>query len=125
MPFAYGLAVRRLAQFVDRCPCDLNTDELNRFFEWLIDTKGWSTVKLDRNGIRFFHEEVLGRAMPWLTMLKPPKFQTLPDVLTIDEIAQIIQRTRERRGDAQLEPVDDGVFNAVALERFDELSNEH
>lgn len=94
---AYGLAVRRLAQFVDRCPCDLNTDELNRFFEWLIDTKGWSTVKLDRNGIRFFHEQVLGRAMPWLTMLKPPKFQTLPDVLTIEEIAQIIQRTRERR----------------------------
>ena len=94
---AYGLAVRRLAQFVDRCPDDLTTDELNRFFEWLIDTKGWSTVKLDRNGIRFFHEEVLGKAMPWLTMLKPPKFQTLPDVLTVEEIAQIIQRTRERR----------------------------
>lgn len=47
---AYGLAVRRLAQFVDRCPDNLNTDELNRFFEWLSDTKGWSTVKLDRNG---------------------------------------------------------------------------
>ena len=45
---AYGLAVRRLAPFVNRCPDDLTTDELNRFFEWLIDTMGWSTVKLDR-----------------------------------------------------------------------------
>lgn len=94
---AYGLAVRRLAQFVDRCPDDLTTDELNRFFEWLIDTRGWSTVKLDRNGIRFFHEEVLGKALPWLSMVKPPKTQTLPDVLTVEEIAQIIHCTRERR----------------------------
>jgi len=94
---AYGLAVRRLVQFVDRCPDDLTTDELNRFFEWLIDTGGWSTVKLDRNGIRFFHEEVLGRSMPSLSMVKPPKTQTLPDVLTVEEIAQIIHCTRERR----------------------------
>ena len=63
----------------------------------MIDTKGWSTVKLDRNGIRFFHEEVLGRAMPWLSMVKPPKTQTLPDVLTVEEIARIIHCTRERR----------------------------
>lgn len=94
---AYGLAVRRLAKFVDRCPDDLTTDELNTYFEWLIDTKGWSTVKLDRNGIRFFHAETLGRALPWLAMVKPPTIQTLPDVLTVEEIARIIHCTRERR----------------------------
>ena len=94
---AYGLAVRRLAQFVDRCPDDLTSDELNRFFEWLIDTKGWSTVKLDRNGIRFFYEQILGQSMPWLNMVRPPKIQALPDVLTIEEIARIIHCTRERR----------------------------
>lgn len=94
---AYGLAVRRLATFFDRCPDNLTVDELNAFFEWLIARRGWSTVKLDRNGIRFFHEEILGRAMPWLDMVKPPKSQTLPDVLTVDEIARIIHCTRERR----------------------------
>ena len=94
---AYGLAVRRLAQFVDRCPDDLTSDELNAFFEWLIDTKGWSTVKLDRNGIRFFYEQILGQSMPWLNMVRPPKIQALPDVLTIEEIARIIHCTRERR----------------------------
>jgi site-specific recombinase XerD len=94
---AYGRAVRRLAKFVDNCPDDLTTDTLNTFFEWLIDSHGWSTVKLDRNGVRFFYEEVLGKSMPWLDMVQPPKIQALPDVLTIDEIARLIGCTRERR----------------------------
>jgi len=94
---AYGLAVRRLARFVDRCPDDLSIDELNAYFEQLIDTKGWSTVKLDRNGIRFFYEQILAQSMPWLNMIRPPKIQALPDVLTIDEIARLIHSTRERR----------------------------
>lgn len=94
---AYGRAVRRLAGFVETCPDDLSTDTLNTFFEWLIDSHGWSTVKLDRNGIRFFYEEVLHKSMPWLDMVQPPKIQALPDVLTLDEIARLIGATRERR----------------------------
>jgi len=94
---AYGLAARRLAGFVDRCPDDLSTDDLNAYFEWLIDNRGWSTVKLDRNGIRFFYEQILGQSMPWLDMVRPPKIQALPDVLTVDEIARLIRCTRERR----------------------------
>lgn len=94
---AYGRGVRRLAEFVDQCPDDLSTDTLNAYFEQLIDTHAWSTVKLDRNGIRFFYEQILGKTMPWLDMVRPPKVQALPDVLTIDEIARLVQCTRERR----------------------------
>jgi integrase/recombinase XerD len=94
---AYGRAVRRLAQFVDDCPDHLTTDTLNTYFEWLIDSRGWSTVKLDRNGIRFFYEQILGETMPWLNRVRPPKVQPLPDVLTLGEIAHLIGCTRERR----------------------------
>lgn len=94
---AYGRAVRRLADFVDDCPEALSVDELNAYFEWLIDNRGWSTVKLDRNGIRFFYEEVLDKSMPWLDMVRPPKVQALPDVLSIEEIARLVAATRERR----------------------------
>ena len=93
---AYGRAVRRLAEFVDDCPDTLSTATLNAYFEWLIDSRGWSTVKLDRNGIRFFYEEVLGQSMPWLDMVRPPKVQSMPDVLTIDEIARLVCATRQR-----------------------------
>ena len=94
---AYGRAVRRIAEFVDDCPDALSTNTLHAYFEWLIDTRGWSTVKLDRNGIRFFYEEVLGQSMPWIDMVRPPKIQTLPDVLTVEEIARLVCSTRERR----------------------------
>lgn len=94
---AYGRAVRRLSDFINDCPDALSVDVLNAYFEWLIDNRGWSTVKLDRNGIRFFYEEVLGKTMPWLDMVRPPKVQALPDVLTVNEIARLIACTRERR----------------------------
>jgi integrase/recombinase XerD len=56
---AYSHALLRLADFVDRCPDDLNLDELKAFFSALIDTHSWSTVKLDLNGLRFFYKHVL------------------------------------------------------------------
>jgi integrase/recombinase XerD len=94
---AYSRAVRRLADFVDRCPDDLNLDELKAFFSALIDTRSWSTVKLDLNGLRFFYKHVLALDLPWLDIVKPPKVQSLPDVLTPMEIAMIIHRTRDMR----------------------------
>jgi len=94
---AYTRAVRRLANFVDRCPDNVNIDELKAFFSMLIDTRSWSTVKLDLNGLRFFYKHVLAIDLPWVDVVKPPKTQSLPDVLTTDEIAMIIHRTRDPR----------------------------
>jgi len=94
---AYARGVRRLAAFVDHCPDDLSVEELNAYFDQLIDSHGWSTVKIDRNGIRFFYEHILDEPMPWLQMVVPPKWKTLPDVLTVEEIARLIAVTRECR----------------------------
>ncbi len=94
---AYAFAVRRLARYVDRCPDDLTTDELRDYFAALIDSHSWSAVKIDRNGIRFFYEHVLGAPIPWIDMVKPPVIQSLPDVLASDEIARIIRRTQVSR----------------------------
>ena len=78
---AYAFAVRRLAQYVDRVPDDLTTDELKRYFSDLIDSHSWSAVKIDRNGIRFFFQHVLGQAFPWIDMVKPPRIRSRPDVV--------------------------------------------
>lgn len=85
---AYSRALRRLADFVDRCPGDLSIDELKAFFSALIDTL---------NGLRFFYKHVLKLELPWLDIVKPPKIQSLPDVLTAAEIAMIIHQTRDLR----------------------------
>ena len=94
---AYAFSVRRLAQHVDRVPDDLTTDELKRYFSDLIDSHSWSAVKIDRNGIRFFYQHVLGQAFPWIDMVKPPRIRSLPDVLSRDEIARLIRRTTSHR----------------------------
>lgn len=91
---AYSRGVRRFAEFLDRCPDKVTKEELDRYFEHLLETHSWSTIKLDRNGIRFFFDEVIGKPLPWIDFVKAPKTQRLPDILTQAEIARIISATR-------------------------------
>lgn len=94
---SYARAVRRVAAHFDRCPDRLDAEDFKSYFAELIDRRSWSLVKIERCGLQFFHQHVLGREWAWVEMLKPPKVQSLPDVLTLDEIARIILATRERR----------------------------
>lgn len=48
---AYSHAVRRIAEYVGRCPGRLSADELKDYFSSLVQTHSWSTIKLDRNGL--------------------------------------------------------------------------
>ena len=52
---AYARAIRRTAEFFDRCPDDLTADELKTYFASLLESHSWSTVKLDRCGLQFFY----------------------------------------------------------------------
>jgi integrase len=54
-------------------------------------------VKIERCALQFFFAHVLERAWPWVDMLKPPVVRSLPDVLSVEEIARIILVSRERR----------------------------
>jgi site-specific recombinase XerD len=94
---AYARAVRRLADFVEPPLDQLSIDELKSFFSALINTHSWSTVKLDLNGLRFFYKHVINQELPWIDIVKPPKVQSMPDILTPDEIARIIHQTRDLR----------------------------
>jgi hypothetical protein len=51
---AYSRAVRRITAYFDRTPDTLSTNNLKQYFNALIQTHSWSTVKLDRNGLQFF-----------------------------------------------------------------------
>ena len=77
---AYARGVRRLASYLDRCPDSLTKDELDGYFDDLLKTHSWATIKLDRNGIRFFCEEVLEQKLPWIDFARAPKTQRLPDI---------------------------------------------
>ena len=52
---SYSYALRRLGAYFDRCPDDLTLDELTGYFTHLIDTRSWSLIKVERNGIRCYY----------------------------------------------------------------------
>jgi integrase len=91
----YSRPVRRITSFFDRCPDTLKQQDLEAYFESLIHSHSWSTVKTDRNGLQFFYKHVLKIQWTWVDIVKPPQIKTLPDILTQAEISLIINSTRE------------------------------
>ncbi len=94
---AYTRAVRRVAAYFDRCPDDLTADELKDYFASLVASHSWSTVKLDRNGIQFFYRHVLDKPWDWVSIVKPPRVRSLPDILTREQALDVINATRKLR----------------------------
>jgi site-specific recombinase XerD len=94
---AYARALRRVAEYFNRCPDHLSTDQLASYFSDLVDSHSWSTVKVDRNGLQFFYKHVLNRDWTWVEIIKPSKIQSLPDILTLEEISRLIGATRKLR----------------------------
>lgn len=94
---AYSRAVRRINQHFDCCPDQLTPDQLEQYFSDLVESHSWSTVKLDRLGLQFFWKHVIQEKWEWFKIIKPPKVRTLPDILTTNEIENIIGATRKLR----------------------------
>jgi integrase len=93
----YARAVRRIAQHYDCCPDRLTTEQLEAHFAELVASHSWSTVKVDRNGVQFFYQHVLKRDWTWVNIIKAPKIQSLPDILTLAEVEQLIGATCKLR----------------------------
>lgn len=57
-------------------------------------THSWSTVKLDLYGLKFYYVHVLKK--PWVApgLIKPPRTQRLPDIVTVEEAGRLFAATR-------------------------------
>lgn len=89
--------MRRITQHYDCCPDQLTTEQLETHFAELVESHSWSTVKVDRNGLQFFYQHVLKRDWTWVNIIKAPKIQSLPDILTLSEVEPLIGATRKLR----------------------------
>ncbi len=94
---AYGRAVRRITEWFDCCPNELTLEQREQYFSDLVKSHSWSTVKIDRNGLQFFWKHVLKQDWQWVNIVKAPKVHSLPDILTVTEIEQLIGATRKLR----------------------------
>ena len=91
---AYSRAIRRIGLRFDHQIDSLTEAQLADYFTELITSHSWSAVKLDLYGLKFFTLHVLRK--PWVVpgLIKPPRAQRLPDVITIEEARRIFAATR-------------------------------
>ncbi|MCX7147789.1 MAG: site-specific integrase [Rhodocyclales bacterium] len=91
---AYSRAIRRIGDYFDHQIDALTEAQLTDYFTDLITSHSWTTVKLDLYGLKFYTTHVLHK--PWVApgLIKPPKSQRLPDIVTVDEAKRLFAATR-------------------------------
>jgi site-specific recombinase XerD len=82
---SYLLAVRQLAEYYHKSPDEISEEELRQYFLYLKNDKkaSRSTITLALCGIKFFYERTLKREWATLALLRPPKENKLPVVLSV------------------------------------------
>jgi site-specific recombinase XerD len=91
---AYSRGIRRIAAWCDYRIEDLSPEQLMDYFSELLESHSWSSVKLDLYGLKFFYTHVLRKPWVELDLIKPPRGQRLPDIVTVEEVGQLVQSTR-------------------------------
>ena len=90
---AYARALLRVGGYFDYRLEAMTEAQLADYFTDLLASHSWSAVKLDLYGLKFFYTHVLHQ--PWVApdLIKPPRAQRLPDILTIAEAQRLFQAT--------------------------------
>jgi len=90
---AYSRAMRRIGAYFDYQINDLSEPQLTDYFSDLLESHSWSSVKLDLYGLKFFYTYVLNKPWTELKLIKPPKAQRLPDIVTVEEARRLFAMT--------------------------------
>ncbi len=91
---AYARAIRRLGGYFSNQIDDLSEAQLTDYFSDLIESHSWSAVKLDLYGLKFYTTHVLHKLWTMPNLIRPPKTQRLPDIVTVEEARRLFAATR-------------------------------
>lgn len=91
---AYARAIRRIGEYFDYAITDLSEQQLLDYFTDLLNTHAWATVKLDLYGLKFYYHHVLHKPWVAIDLVKAPKTQRLPDIITVAEAQKLFAHTR-------------------------------
>jgi integrase/recombinase XerD len=93
---SYLAAVGDLARYYHRSPDQLNADELQAYFLYLVKERGLSgaSCRLYLNGIRFLYLQVLNWESFDIPLQVPKAAQRIPELLTRAEVGQILSACR-------------------------------
>lgn len=101
----YLMVVTDLARYFRRSPDELNTDDLQRFFDHLVQERGLSaaTCRVYLHGVRFLYMQVLQWPSVDVTPVVPKAPQRIPELLTRDEVRRILTACKNPKHRMMLE----------------------
>ena len=104
---AYTRAVRQLADHYHTPPDRLTEAQLRDYFLHLKNDRHFaaSSLGIAYSGIKFFYSHTCPRDWPTLTRLRVPREKRLPDVLSTDEVRQLISAVRTPHNRAYFQTV--------------------
>jgi site-specific recombinase XerD len=84
--------VRQLAEHYGKPPDQLSEEELRQYFLYLQNERKYSSssCRVALNGIKFLYVTTLGRPWPTLELIRPPKEEKLPVILSQAEVKRIL-----------------------------------
>jgi site-specific recombinase XerD len=95
----YLRAVRQLADYCKTAPDKITEDQLRRYFLFLKNEKKFAngSLRVAFSGIKFFYTRTCRRDWQTLAQMKLQNVTTLPEVLTIRQVHQIVDATTTQR----------------------------
>jgi len=90
----YLRAMRQLADFCKRSPDQISEDQLRKFFLQLKNDREFASgsLRVAFSGVKFFYTRTCKRDWQTLAQMKIQNVKSLPEVLTIEQVHQIIDR---------------------------------
>jgi len=92
---AYSRAIRRIGSYFDEDIHHLSEQQLTDYFVELLEKRSWSAVKVDLYGLKFFYRHVLKQPWQHVDLIKPPRAQRLPNIVTVEEASKIFHATHK------------------------------
>ena len=95
----YLRAVRALADFCQQSPDQITENQLRKFFLHLKNDKKFASgsLRVAYSGLKFFYTRTCKRNWQTLTQMRIRDSKTLPEVLTRDQVFQIIRACTTKR----------------------------
>jgi len=93
----YLYSVSKLAQFFKKSPNKISNEELRQYLIYHKDRYARNTTTIALCGIKFLFEKTMKRKMPVFNLIRQPKENKLPVVLTREEVHLILSNIRVLR----------------------------
>ena len=95
----YLRAVRQLADYCKAAPDKITEDQLRRYFLFLKNDKkfAYGSLRVAFSGIKFFYTRTCKRDWQTLAQMKLQNVKSLPEVLTIRQVHQIVDAVTTQR----------------------------